>query len=99
MLLKDSLNILLEGVPEGIDVDAVKDAIRQTPGVAALHDLHVWAITTGQPSLSVHVVAPTADYEKDLLPALRHMLEERFGLRHITVQCEREPCPDAAELH
>jgi cobalt-zinc-cadmium efflux system protein len=99
VLLKDSLNILLEGVPEGIDVDAVAAAIRQTPGVASLHDLHVWAITIGQPSLSVHVVAPTADYEQDLLPALRHMLAEKFGLRHITVQCEREPCPDADDLH
>jgi len=99
VLLKDSLNILLEGVPSGIDLDAVATAIRQTPGIDSLHDLHVWAITSGQPSLSVHVVAPAADYETDLLPELRRVLDEKFEIRHVTIQCERVPCPEASELH
>lgn len=97
LLLKESVNILLEGVPAGIDPEVVAQAIRQTPGVTGLHDLHIWALSSGKSSLSAHVVHDAAAVPQDILLALRGQMGERFGIRHITVQCETVPCPDAFE--
>jgi len=97
ILLKDSVNILLEGVPEGIDLDAVAAAMTGVPGVRGVHDLHVWAITSGATSLTAHVVVePGIDAETGIVGPLSAILAERFGVRHTTIQCEREPCADAA---
>jgi len=107
VLLHDTLNILLEGVPEGIDIGAVRASLLALPGVTGLHDLHVWALTSGKPSLSVHLVhrAQPADAAK-LLAAGRSVLAERHGIRHTTIQLESEPCAqaladaaDEGELH
>lgn len=100
ILLKDSINILLEGVPSGIDLAEIKAAIGATTGVREVHDLHVWAITSGTPSLSAHVViGEDAQPARDIVPAIRAMLGERFGIRHSTIQCEHEPCEDADGRH
>lgn len=99
-LLKDSINILLEGVPRGIDLAEISTAIRSVSGVHAVHELHVWGIASGSTSLSVHVVvgdSPEAD--GSVVPAIRAMLVERFGIRHSTIQSEREPCADAEGSH
>ena len=95
-LLKSSVNILLEGVPDEIDVDAVRKSLLDVPGVLGIHDLHVWAVTSGKVSLTVHVVNDAAtDAEKNILPELRRRIAEAFGITHITVQCELEPCHQA----
>lgn len=95
-LLKSSINILLEGVPEDIDIDEVHRALTSIPGVMSLHDLHVWSVTSGKTTLTVHLVtAPQSRAETDILPAVRALLAERFDIHHITIQCELEPCAQA----
>lgn len=92
-LLKESTNILLEGVPGNIDTGALRSAIGAVPGVRESHDLHVWAITTGEVSLTAHVVldATVADAES-VLRTIRSRLSEDFGITHVTLQAESESC-------
>lgn len=98
ILLKDSLNILLEGVPEGIDVGEVEQAMLAVPGIVSIHDLHIWALTSGKASLTAHVVHDgAASPEATLLPALQALLAERFDLHHTTLQCETVPCAPMEE--
>lgn len=99
-LLRASVNILLEGVPEGIDLGKVREALLTVPGVMSIHDLHVWALTSGKVSLTVHVVnEPAVDAEARILPELRRRLADQFAITHITVQCELEPCHQTDEEH
>lgn len=99
-LLRASVNILLEGVPEGIDLVKVRDALLTVPGVSSIHDLHVWALTSGKVSLTVHVVnEPAVDAETRILPEVRRRLADQFAITHITVQCELEPCHQTDEEH
>jgi len=99
-LLKESLNILLEGVPLDLALNEIEQALVAVPGVHAIHDLHVWALTSGKNSLTVHVVLDTGAAEQDVLGSAARMLEERFRLTHITIQVEsaartREPAHSA----
>lgn len=95
-LLKSSINLLLEGVPEDIDLENVEAALRGMPGVRSFHDLHVWSVTSGKATLTVHlVIDESVDGETDVMPVLRERLAREFGLHHVTVQCERVPCRDA----
>ena len=87
-LVMESVHVLMESAPRGIDVDEVRQTIAATPGVIGVHDLHVWTITSGLDSLSAHVVAGEAESHADLLRRLRHALHERFGIDHITIQIE-----------
>jgi len=99
-LLKSSVNILLEGVPDGIELDEVRGALLGVPGVLSIHDLHVWALSSGKVSLTAHVVNdPDTDAERQVLPAIRGELQRRFGITHITVQCELTPCGQIDEDH
>ncbi|WP_239024297.1 cation diffusion facilitator family transporter [Ramlibacter humi] len=97
-LLRSSVNILLEGVPEDVDLEAVRDTLLAVPGVRSIHDLHIWALTSGKVSLTVHVVNDeTVGAEKSILPEIRRQLAGRFGITHVTVQCEHEPCHQSDE--
>ena len=100
LLLRDALNVLLEGVPGGIELDAVRRAMLDVTGVMDVHDLHVWALTGGRVCLTAHVVAPSraADQEA-VVSELNGVLRERFAIGHVTIQCERVPCADAAAGH
>lgn len=89
-LLAESVSVLMEGAPRGIDVDEVRRAMREVPGVLAVHDLHVWSITTGLDCLSAHVVASEPHSHAALLKTLRDTLHERFGIDHLTIQIEPE---------
>lgn len=91
-LLKESLNILLEGVPDGVDVDAVSAAMVALPGVLSVHDLHIWALTSGKNSLTAHVVQSESTRSEDLRARLRDLLAERFKVFHTTLQLELTPC-------
>ena len=97
-LLKSSVNILLEGVPEGIDLATVRATFLAVPGVLSIHDLHVWALTSGKVSLTAHLVNDESiDAEREILPRLRERLAHDFGITHVTVQCELTPCHQADE--
>lgn len=99
-LLKSSINILLEGVPEDVDLEKVKQLILSAPGVVSLHDLHVWALTSGKTSLTTHLVhQPDIDAETVILPFVRKHLAETFAITHITVQCELRACEQTDEDH
>ncbi|MDV3295109.1 MAG: cation diffusion facilitator family transporter [Brachybacterium paraconglomeratum] len=89
-LLKDAVAVLMEGVPGGIDVDEVRDAIIAVPAVQGVHDLHVWSITSGLVALSAHVTVAPADYTPRTLKLIRDALHRRFGINHVTVQLEAE---------
>jgi cobalt-zinc-cadmium efflux system protein len=89
-LLKEATGVLMEGAPAHIDVDEVLDAMTGLPGVLAVHDLHVWTITSGMESLSAHVVVREDCFDCDVLGTIRATLHERFGIHHITVQMETE---------
>ena len=96
VLLKDTLNILLEGVPEGIDIAAVRQSLLGLPGVLGVHDLHVWAVTSGRTSLTVHLVhAPDVATPTELLERARAVLAADHRIRHTTVQLETQPCAQA----
>ncbi len=96
-LLKESGNILLEGVPAGLKLDEIEQALLEMPGVESVHDLHVWALTSGKNSLTVHLVCNTeATDEQRLLSGTTDMLTARFGITHTTIQVEGGPCPQAS---
>jgi len=90
-LLRDSGRIFLEAAPAGIEPDAVGHALAAYPGVVSVHDLHVWEVTSGFPSLSAHIVVGWDDDCHDCRAGLERMLRERFGLDHTTLQVEHEP--------
>ena len=102
-LFKSATNVLLEGVPEGIDPRAVRTAMLAISGISGVHDLHIWSLTGGKVCLTAHAVVPSMANPQvvapDILPALRHMLADRFDIHHVTVQCEAEPCDDAHNGH
>jgi cobalt-zinc-cadmium efflux system protein len=92
-LLREVGHVLLEGVPPGIDVAEVQDALRAVPGVSDIHDLHVWAINDRRPSVSAHLVVEFSGArpgcgEGSVLDRAARLLRERFGLAHSTLQVE-----------
>lgn len=91
-LLRETLNVLLEGAPQDVDTAEVRDHILALPGVEGLHDLHVWTITSGLPVLSAHVVVSpevldSVGHER-LLHELQGCLGEHFDVEHCTFQLE-----------
>jgi cobalt-zinc-cadmium efflux system protein len=89
-LLKDSGRVLLEAAPEGMSVTEIGDALARHPHVSDVHDLHVWAITSGFPSLSAHVLVHAGDDCHAIRRELEQMLEERFDIEHTTLQVDHE---------
>jgi cobalt-zinc-cadmium efflux system protein len=99
-LFRASVNILLEGVPEEIELRDVRETLLAVPGVLSLHDLHVWALTSGKVSLTAHLVNDVAvNAETLILPEARRRLAGQFGITHVTLQCELQPCLQASDEH
>lgn len=92
VLLKESLNILLEGVPQGVQVPEVMAAMAAVPGVQSVHDLHVWALTSGKSALTAHVVYQGGTDPESLLRPLQEVLAKRFQVLHTTLQMEAKMC-------
>lgn len=89
VLLRESLNILLQGVPEGLAIADIERELRGLPGLTGLHSLHVWALTSGQNILSAHVeIGPGVTDAMAFRARLESMLHEKFGIDHITIQLE-----------
>jgi cobalt-zinc-cadmium efflux system protein len=91
-LLRETVNVLLEGVPEGLELDEVAGAIASTPGVAGVHDLHIWALTSSAPSLSAHLVVHAGADTDAVRIAVADTLARRFHIHHVTLQTERVDC-------
>jgi cobalt-zinc-cadmium efflux system protein len=93
-LLRDVIDVLLESTPPGVDLDQVRDHIKDTPGVVDVHDLHAWTITSGSPVLSAHVVVDAACIRDgrsgEVLDALGECLGGHFDVDHCTFQLEPE---------
>jgi cobalt-zinc-cadmium efflux system protein len=87
-LLRDALHVLMEGVPAGVRLEEVGQALSQIEGVRAVHDLHVWNISSGQVALSAHVDLEDLANWPVLLESARRMLQIRFHIVHVTLQPE-----------
>jgi cobalt-zinc-cadmium efflux system protein len=85
---KDSIHILMEGSPKGIDTEEVKNSMSAIPGVIEVHDFHVWCITSGFTALSCHVVVENEVNRDTILLRLSACLEQEFGIHHSTIQVE-----------
>lgn len=92
-LLRGSVSMSLDAAPSHIDLGAVDAFLRGLPGVTAIHDLHVWPLSTTQVALTAHLVCPRADAHDALLREASEGLRERFGIDHTTIQIEREEMP------
>ncbi|PLC05667.1 hypothetical protein CY658_00880 [Variovorax sp. RO1] len=92
------MNILLEGVPDDMDVGEIDKALRALPGVESVHELHVWAISSGKVSLSVHLVSASGDLERIVFEASQ-IVAECFSIHHSSIQPERVPCDQASDAH
>jgi cobalt-zinc-cadmium efflux system protein len=94
-VVNESLNILLEGLPRGLELQAVISAMRDVPGVLDVHDLHIWSLGSSTHALSCHAliedVPPSAS--EQILQRLNTLLCERFAIHHTTVQFEHVGCP------
>jgi cobalt-zinc-cadmium efflux system protein len=89
-LLRDASAVLLEGSPEGVRTEEVGRAIAAAPGIVEVHDLHVWEVTAGFPALAAHVLVRPGDDCHGRRRELERLLEERFGIRHTTLQVDHE---------
>ena len=90
-LLRESVSVLMEGVPGHLQIDDVDRAIRGVPGVVGVHDLHVWTITSGFVALSAHVTVSSPDPQ--VVWRVRDVLRERFDIEHSTIQVEEQSPP------
>ena len=90
-VLRDSVAVLLEAAPRGVDAEEVGRAMAAVPGVREVHDLHIWTITSGFPALSAHVLCDGGADCHALRGRLERLLHERFGLDHTTLQVEHAP--------
>ncbi|AJP70662.1 cation diffusion facilitator family transporter [Sphingomonas hengshuiensis] len=87
-LLRESLVMVLQAVPARIDVDSVRSALGALPGVARVHDLHIWPMSTTEAALTAHLVMPAGHPGDAFLRDLQHRLAHDFEIDHITVQIE-----------
>ena len=96
-ILQESVNVLLESIPKGMDMNEVEQTIIEVPGVLAVHDLHVWTIGSGIIACSCHIIVGEQSISRgqDVLRVVNRELQTRFGISHSTIQVEVEGCdPD-----
>jgi cobalt-zinc-cadmium efflux system protein len=93
-LLRDSVQILLEGAPPHLDLEEIRAALAALDGVKEVHDLHLWSLTQGQEAMSGHLVIAGGRDSGAVLKAGRDLLAERFALTHVTLQIEPEGNPE-----
>jgi cobalt-zinc-cadmium efflux system protein len=92
-VLRDSVHILLEGAPRGIDMHELGRRLTETPGVVEVHDLHVWTITSGFPALAAHVLVERGDDCHARRRELEELLLREYGIEHTTLQVDHAPPP------
>jgi cobalt-zinc-cadmium efflux system protein len=87
-LLRESVNLAMDAVPAGIDPHAVEEYLAGLPGVQAVHDLHIWGMSTTEVALTAHLVMPQPPADDKFLHEVSHELHERFDISHATIQIE-----------
>jgi cobalt-zinc-cadmium efflux system protein len=90
-LFRQSLHLLFDGVPESVDLHAVRALLEALPGVARVHDLHVWAMGTSEIALTAHLVMPEGHADDAFLQRATEELHERFAIEHVTLKVMRAP--------
>lgn len=95
-VLKESFQVLMEGVPEQIDLEQIKEALCKVPMVLSVHDLHVWTITSGYPVLTCHLTISDDGVQDEILKQSQQVLHDEFSIEHSTIQVEKseEGCPN-----
>jgi cobalt-zinc-cadmium efflux system protein len=98
-LLRESLDLALDAVPKGIDPAGVYDFLAAQPGVTAVHDLHIWGLSTTDAALTAHLVVPSGKLDDARLAAICRELHDRYRIEHSTLQVERgdDGCPAGTE--
>jgi cobalt-zinc-cadmium efflux system protein len=97
-LLREAVRILLEGTPADVNLAVLRDALEELAGVSAVHDLHVWALTSGMNAMSLHAVLEDGASHEAVLAAVRQRAVSGFKIAHVTVQVESKTCA-AGEAH
>jgi cobalt-zinc-cadmium efflux system protein len=104
-LLKSAMHVLLEGTPEGVDARAVSASMMAVPGVCAIHDLHIWSLTSGMPLLTAHVEIDKVAEWSGTLKSLKHILATEHHIEHVTIQIEPDGqscggthCSDSSDI-
>jgi cobalt-zinc-cadmium efflux system protein len=97
-LLKDSLGLAVDAVPKGIDPGDVVEKLQALPGVESAHHLHIWALSTTENALTVHLVKPDSGNDDQIIEQATHMLRHDFNIEHVTIQWERSlaGCPNTS---
>lgn len=90
-LFRQSLHLMVDGVPSHVKLVEVRECLLGLPGVAQVHDLHVWAMGTSEVALTAHLVMPDGPADDGFLAAATERLRERFGIAHVTLQSSRKP--------
>jgi cobalt-zinc-cadmium efflux system protein len=91
-LLREAIHVLLEGTPREVDLEALRAAMESVPGVEAVHDLHVWTLTSGVHALSAHALLREGAAHGTVLVALHTKVTGGFSIHHVTVQLEEHCC-------
>lgn len=89
-LLKEAVGILLEGTPSDVSIAEIRKDLENMTGILGVHDLHVWALTSGVNAISVHVVVENEASHNETLSKIHQLLESQHKIKHATVQLERE---------
>ena len=98
LLLRDAVGVLLEGTPSDVNLAALREAIGSVTGVAGVHDLHVWSLTSGVNAMSVHAVLADHALHDEVLTSVQRKVTSEFKIAHATVQVECQGCA-AYETH
>ena len=93
-LLREAVGVLLEGTPSDVNLAALREAIGRVPGVAGVHDLHVWTLTSGVHAMSVHAVLGGDATHQAVLAEVQQCVARGFRITHVTVQIESEGCTE-----
>jgi cobalt-zinc-cadmium efflux system protein len=95
-LFREAVNLSLQAVPRGIDVELVQTYLQRLEGVEGLHDLHIWPMSTSETALTVHLLRPNSQDDDEFLARVSGELHDQFGIEHVTIQLERSewatPC-------
>jgi len=98
-LLKDSVSLAVDAVPKSISPGEVLEKLQALPGVASAHHLHIWALSTTENALTVHLVKPDSGDDDQVIEQATHMLNHDFNIQHVTIQWERAiiGCPNVSK--